>query len=241
MKALKKLFIFSFILSINTINVFAENNIGKAARGIFSNEYIFTILLVLALAGVVLEFLTPGFGLGGAISLVSFGLFFWGNLLMNNTNWYSVLIFVIGILLLGIETLIPGFGIAGISGICAMIAAIVMAMSDIYFAFLSLLIAIIISAMIGTYLFKQGRDSELINKMRLFTSTTTESGFVSNDSSDVQIGQKLFTVTPLRPTGFANLSDEKIEVISNKGYVAKGVEVVVVRISGSNVYVEEVK
>lgn len=241
MKALKKFLFFSMLIDINIVNVFAKNNIGTTARGIFSNEYIFTILLIIALAGVVLELLTPGFGLGGAISLISFGLFFWGNLLMNNTSWYSVIIFVVGILLLGLETLIPGFGIAGISGICALIAAIVMAMSDIYFAFLSLLIALIIAAIIGTYLFKQGRDSELINKMRLFTSTSTESGFVSKDSVNIQVGQKLFTVTPLRPTGYANSSDEKIEVISDRGYVAKGVEVVVVRIFGSNVYVEEVK
>lgn len=241
MKALKKLFIFSIFLEINIFNVFAEENVETVAKGIFSNEYIFTILLVLALAGAVLELLTPGFGLGGTISLISFGLFFWGNLLMGHTNWYSVFVFIIGILLLGLETLIPGFGIAGIGGIAALIVAIVMAMSDIYFAFLSLLIAIIISTIIGTYLFKKGRNSELINKMRLFTSSNTESGYVSNDFVDVEIGQKLYTTTPLKPTGFANLSGERIEVISNGRYIGKGVEVEVVRIYGSKIYVEEVK
>ena len=46
----------------------------------FSNDYIFTILLIVAIVGAVLEILTPGFGLGGIISIAAFVLFFWGNI-----------------------------------------------------------------------------------------------------------------------------------------------------------------
>lgn len=241
MKALKRFLLSAFILNYTTISVFANQSSESTARGIFSNEYIFTILLVVAIAGAVLEILTPGFGFGGTISLVCFGLFFWGNLLMGHTDWYSVILFVIGILLIGLEVLIPGFGIAGIGGIFALIAAIVLAMSDIYFAFLSLLIAIVISAIIGTYLLKKGLNSEVINRMRLFTSTNTDSGFLSNDNAEVEVGQKMVTLTILRPTGYALFDGKKMEVISSSGFVDREKEVVVVKISGSRIYVELAK
>lgn len=239
LKNLKKYFcILAFFLS--TINfVFAAGDKDALIENVFSNDYIFTFLLIIAIVGAVLEILTPGFGLGGVISLVAFGLFFWGNIVMGNTNWFEILLFVIGLLLLAFELMIPGFGVAGISGILAISSALVLSMRDIYFAIFSLAIALVISVVLGIILFKRGIDSEVIKRLRLFTESSTEKGYVGVKSEEVKLGDVLTTKTALRPTGYAVLDDKKMEVISDVGFIGKDEEVRVVRINGARIFVKK--
>lgn len=238
MKNFKKYFyiLLFFMLAINFVYAAKENSL---AESIFSNDYIFTILLIVAIVGALLEILTPGFGLGGIISIAAFAIFFWGNICMGNTNWFEILLFVLGLLLLAFEIMIPGFGVAGISGILAISAAIVLSMKDIYFAIFSLAIALVIAIALGVALFKRGIDSELINRLRLFTESSSEKGYVGVKSEEVKNGDVLITKTALRPTGYAIFHDEKVEVISDVGFIGKNEEVRVVRISGARVFVEK--
>ena len=238
MKNFKKYFYILpfFMLATNFVYAAKENSL---AESIFSNDYIFTILLIVAIVGAVLEILTPGFGLGGIISIAAFAIFFWGNISMGNTNWFEILLFVLGLLLLAFEIMIPGFGVAGISGILAISAAIVLSMKDIYFAIFSLAIALVIAIALGVALFKRGIDSEVINRLRLFTESSSEKGYVGVKSEEVKNGDVLITKTALRPTGYAIFHDEKVEVISDVGFIGKNEEVRVVRISGARVFVEK--
>lgn len=238
MKNFKKYFYILpfFMLATNFVYAAKENSL---AESIFSNDYIFTILLIVAIVGAVLEILTPGFGLGGIVSIAAFAIFFWGNIYMGNTNWFEILLFVLGLLLLAFEIMIPGFGVAGISGILAISAAIVLSMKDIYFAIFSLAIALVIAIALGVALFKRGIDSELINRLRLFTESSSEKGYVGVKSEEVKNGDVLITKTALRPTGYAIFHDEKVEVISDVGFIGKDEEVRVVRISGARVFVEK--
>ena len=231
------LFILPFFM-LRTNSVYAASGSAFIEK-IFSNDYIFTILLIVAIVGAVLEILTPGFGLGGIISIAAFVIFFWGNIAMGNTNWFEILLFVLGLLLLGFELLIPGFGVAGISGILAISAAIVLSMKDIYFAIFSLAIALVIAIVLGFALLKRGINSELINRLRLFTESSSDKGYVGVKSEEVKLGDVLITKTALRPTGYANFHEEKIEVISDVGFIGKDEEVRVVRISGARVFVEK--
>ena len=237
MKNFKKYFYILpfFMLATNFVYAAKENSL---AESIFSNDYIFTILLIVAIVGAVLEILTPGFGLG-IISIAAFAIFFWGNIYMGNTNWFEILLFVLGLLLLAFEIMIPGFGVAGISGILAISAAIVLSMKDIYFAIFSLAIALVIALFLGYALFKKGIDSEVINRLRLFTESSSEKGYVGVKSEEVKLGDVLITKTALRPTGYANFHEEKIEVISDVGFIGKDEVVRVVRISGARVFVEK--
>lgn len=237
-KNFKKCFYIIPFFMLTTNFVYAASGSAFIEK-IFSNDYIFTILLIVAIVGAVFEILTPGFGLGGIISIAAFVLFFWGNIARGNTNWFEILLFVLGLLLLGFEILIPGFGVAGISGILAISVAIVLSMEDIYFAIFSLAIALVIAIVLGIALLKRGIKSELINRLRLFTESSSEKGYVGVKSEEVKLGDVLITKTALRPTGYAIFHEEKIEVISDVGFIGKDEEVRVVRISGARVFVEK--
>ncbi len=61
-----------------------------------ANPNVTTILLIFALVGLVVEIFTPGFGPGGVVSLIAFSLFFISNIASQDSNWYAILIFLIG-------------------------------------------------------------------------------------------------------------------------------------------------
>lgn len=238
MKKYKNLF-YSLPLFLFLINfVYAKAEGTGSLESIFSKDYVFSILLIVAIVTAVFEVLTPGFGIFGIISIASFSAFFWGAIRMGNTNIFEISLFVIGLLLLGFEIMIPGFGVAGVSGIIAVSAGLVLSMRDIYFALFSLALALVIALVLGYGLVKRGIKSEAINRLRLFKESSSDKGYVSVKAAEVSPGDVLITKTPLKPTGYAILGDRKIEVVSNTGFIGKDESVVVVKISGARVYVE---
>ncbi len=81
-----------------------------------TNPVVVPILLTLALVGILMEILTPGFGVPGIVGLVSFSLFFGGRYLAGLAGWEPLIFFLAGATLLIVELFLPGFGIAGIFG-----------------------------------------------------------------------------------------------------------------------------
>src|SRR5262249_19727629 len=76
------------------------------------------ILVMLGITCLILELKMPGVGLPGVISAVSFVLFFWAHWFNGQITMLAVLLFILGLVLLGLEIFVlPGFGIPGISGI----------------------------------------------------------------------------------------------------------------------------
>lgn len=205
-----------------------------------SNQYISTVLLVVAMLGFILEIFSPGFGVGGILSIISFTLFFMGNVLAGNSNWYAVFIFVLGIILISIEIMIPGFGIAGISGIISVVLGIIFAMKSVEMAISSLAISIVITSVFAFYLIKKGAKSRLINGIRLNNKASSDKGFVSVPNSELSIGVEAVTLTVLKPSGFVEVNGNKYEVLAENGYIEKGEKVVVSKVEGFKTFVRRV-
>ncbi len=90
------------------------------------------LLLLVGLAGAWAELKVPGFGVPGVISLLAFGLFFFGNNMAGNLAGYELaVLLVVGLALLAVEIfIVPGTLIAGFVGGVMIIAALVLAMVD---------------------------------------------------------------------------------------------------------------
>ena len=75
--------------------------------------------------GIILEIRTPGFGVPGGVGITSLALFFWGHWLVQLAGWEELLLVGSGLVLLVLEVfVIPGFGLAGVLGIGALIAGL---------------------------------------------------------------------------------------------------------------------
>jgi membrane-bound serine protease (ClpP class) len=216
-----------------------ENLQIKLAKYI-SNPYISSFILTIAFVGLVIEIFTPGFGLGGTISIIGFGLYFGGNILAGNSNWTSLAMFIVGLTLLIIEMIVPGFGLPGISGIIFVIIGVVLAMDSVVNAILSISIAIIITTIITIVLVKRGFESKLFKSVVLTSEHRTEKGYVSSRASEELLSKRGITVSELRPSGFVEIDGKRVDVLSDEGFMSIGTEVEVVRIEGSKIFVRRI-
>lgn len=202
-----------------------------------SNPYISSLLLTIGFVGLVIEILTPGFGIGGTVSIIGFGLYFGGNILAGNSHWTSLALFVTGLILLVIEALIPGFGLPGISGIILVLVGTVLAMDSIGVAIISLSVAIIITTVVSIVLIKMGFRSKLLDKIILDTEHKDDKGYLSVDSMGQYIDMEGISVTELRPSGFIEIDGVKLDALADKGLIPRNAPVKVVRVEGSKIFV----
>ncbi len=207
-----------------------------------SNPYVSSLLLTIAFVGLIIEIMTPGFGVGGSLSIVSFALYFGGNILAGNSNWTSLAIFIAGVILLIIEAIVPGFGLPGISGIILVIVGVVLAMDSVFNAILSISIAVIVTTIIGIILVKRGFESKLFKSIVLTDSLTGERGYTSSTSigKDQLLNKEGTAVTGLRPSGFIEIDGERMDAISEDGFIPKGANIIITRIEGSKIIVRRI-
>ena len=205
-----------------------------------SNPYISTILLTLGFIGMIIEIFTPGFGVGGTLSIIAFGLFFGGNILSGNSQWTSLILFITGLILLVIEGMVPGFGLPGISGIILGVIGVILAMKSLQSALMSLSVAIIITTVITVFLIKYGHKSPYLEKIILSSQLKTEKGYISASSKDEYLGKKGITVSELRPTGIVEINGERMDALSEGNYIDKASKIEVVKVEGSKIFVRRV-
>lgn len=203
------------------------------------NPYVMTVLLILGIAGIALELMIPGFGVAGAVGLVSFGLYFFGHYVAGFAGMESVALFVLGIVLLLLELFVPSFGVLGIVGSISLIAGVMMAAADPWTALVSLGVALAVSIVILALSFKKYKHRGIWNKFILRERLTTEEGFVPADAKTELVGMEGVAVTTLRPAGTALIGGKRIDVVTSGTYIPEGTPVVVVKTEGTWVFVEE--
>jgi hypothetical protein len=92
------------------------------------------LLILVGLASGYLEMQTPGFGLAGFVALIAFSIFFFGHYvagsLVGHETMIMTLLFVVGVVLIGVELLAaPGTIIPGLLGFLCIMVALVYTMS----------------------------------------------------------------------------------------------------------------
>jgi membrane-bound serine protease (ClpP class) len=218
-----------------------EPSIAEDVAGLLSGSPVLAVvLLVIGLVGIIVEIMTPGFGVPGAIGVISLALFFGGRLIAGLAGWESVVLFVVGFLLLLIEVFaIPGFGIAGVSGIVMIFVAIGSAFASWYEALIVIGASIVISIIGLVLLARYLSRFEAWGRFVLKTRATAEDGYVSGPNKEDLIGAIGETVTMLRPAGVVRIDDKRIDAVSEGVFLPAGVLVQVIDISGNRVVVRK--
>ncbi len=199
-----------------------------------------SLLLTIAFVGLVIELLTPGFGVGGTLSILGFGLYFAGNILSGSSSWTSLALFVTGLILLVIEGIVPGFGLPGISGIVLVVLGIILATETLNIALLSLSISIIITSIVTVVLVKLGYRSKLLDSFILTGQRTKQEVYMDTRSKKTYVDKLGIAVTELRPSGFINIEDERLDALSDEGFIPSGSSIKVVRVEGTKIFVRRI-
>lgn len=205
-----------------------------------TNPIVIPILLSIGSLGLVLELYSPGFGIPGIMGASSLLLYFYGHLVAGFAGWETLILFGVGAILLLVEVFSPSFGIFGVIGIGAMIGSLVMSSFSTINILMSVGIAVILTAVASVLFFKYVGYSGPMKRVIFTDSTTTELGYVSNVNRNELMGEIGETLTILRPSGTAVLNNERLDVVSEGGYIGQGKKVKVISVAGSRIVVREV-
>lgn len=198
------------------------------------------ILLSIGFIGFLVEFFTPGFGIGGTLSVIAFTIFFGGSMLAGNASFAVISIFIAGVILLLIEVFAPGFGAPGVGGIVCIITSIILSSDSIALGITSLAIALILTLIAAILLLKYGPRNQYFDKIILGTSLKKEKGFVSNVTKKEMLGLEGITITPLRPSGAIRINEQRIDVVTEGEFIEVGMEVIITKVEGRKIVVKKI-
>jgi membrane-bound serine protease (ClpP class) len=208
----------------------------KVARFI-TNPAVAPIILMLGIAGVIIEVLTPGFGIAGIAGGCCLILYFAGHIIAGFTGWGVGLLFLAGVVLMLVEATIPGFGVPGVTGILCFTASIILVAPDFATGVKSFVIALAGSVILILVAVKLLGRSRYWDKVSLQLSLGKEGGYISQkEDFSVYIGQRGRAATALRPAGIVTLEDGKrLDVVSEGGFVEKDTQVVITAADGPRI------
>lgn len=237
--------------------VLVEFELGIAERIIklFLNPVVSGILILIIVGGIYFELQTPGVGFPILAAVIAAVLYFVPYYLNGLAANWEIIIFFVGIVLLALEIfVIPGFGVAGISGIVLMVGSLILVMlnNDVFdFTFVNggEIVAAVLTAMAGLMasillMFFGGvrlTQTKVFQRISLVDTQQRSEGYTSNFNQQSYLGLKGEAYTVLRPSGKILINDELKDAFTRGDYIEKGKKVVVVDESGTSLKVKEVK
>jgi membrane-bound serine protease (ClpP class) len=222
------------------------------------------VLFMIALLGVYVELNTPGLGLPGLVAVICFAVMIGSKYLVGMANWVEVALFIVGIILLMVEFFVlPGFGIAGFSGIMCILVGLfgmliknppgrlpwpdgpenwdlfiggVLGLSFGFFGF------VVLAWLLTKYVPKLQFLSGLIlvptaakqgTEMEVSMTVPPES-----ETAGLKVGDVGEVVSTLRPTGKAEFGDAVVDVVAEAEFLDRGTKVEIIEIHGNRVVVK---
>ena len=152
----------------------------------------------------------------------------------------GVLVLIVGIILIGIEFYIPGFGLPGISGTIFTVAGIFLTGRTISERIIVGLVAIIAIAVMLILSIMVFNSKSVKSPIKLDTDLQGKNLFIEEKDMEYLVGKKGIALTDLRPSGKGEFDGVKLDIITN-GYIAKGKELKIIEIKNNKIFVDEVK
>ena len=225
-----------------------------------NDPFVGWILLFVGIFMLVLELKMPGVGLPAIASALAFLLFFWSRYLSGTADQLEILLFLVGMVCLGLELFVfPGFGVFGLSGFVLIVVSIVMAshtfvwptqeyeyrqMAGTLGQVLAVMVGVGVGiALVGRFIPSLPIFNRMILKPELSTGSELSDPFAKPaDDAGYQsfaflMGETGRTTTVLRPTGKARFGNLLVEVTANGLYLERDALVEVIDVQGTRVFV----
>ncbi len=219
----------------------------------FGSPVVQSILMLMMMGGLYFELQTPGVGLAGAVALIGGALFFAPHYMLGLVESWEIVLFGIGVALLLVEIFItPGFGVAGIAGLVLVVFSLVAALipniglqfpslhaisSAIITMAITMILLVVLIFSLGRYLPR----SERFNQLVLAPELSSVAGYTAAETIEELTGRTGVTLTPLRPSGVAEIDGKRVDVITPGEFVPAQTLVEVTHVRGSRVEVRPVR
>ena len=226
-----------------------ELNWAEHVVRLLTHPVVTSILLAVAMFGLIAEVRTPGWGLGGTLALVALAIFFGSHLVVKLAEWQELALFAVGLGLLIVEVVvIPGFGVVGLAGVGLMLGSLVITQLGDFQLWsvdeIAVVVARLSASMIGAFVLSLFMLRSLprmaaFNRLVLQAETRTSEGYVSSSrerDSDL-LNQEGVSLSELRPAGIALIDGRRVDVVTDGEFVGVQQPVRVVEARGNRVVV----
>ncbi len=238
--------------NLNDVKIVEEkSNWAEAVVKFLNNPVISSLLIMIGFFGLLAEIKSPGWGIPGTAGLIALALFFGSSYVLELASIVEILLFIVGVALLLLEIfVIPGFGIAGISGIILIIVSLFLSLvgkdpfidfNAVSMAIIQLSAAMIAAIVLLLVLAKFLPQTTIFQKFILSDEEKANLGWVSTVTNKELVGMEGIAATPLRPSGTAEINDKKVDVVTESEFIERGKKIVVIAVEGMRVVVKEKK
>jgi membrane-bound serine protease (ClpP class) len=226
-----------------------------------------SVLIMLALLGVYVEFNTPGVGLPGLVAVICFTIIIGSKYLIGLANWIEVALLIVGLLLLMVEIFVlPGFGIAGVLGILCILGGLFGMLVkngpdevpwpettldwELFLnGVLGLSLGFVGFVVLAWLLTKHLPKLEFLSGLILVPSWSKQAnemrvsmtGPPEVESGGVKVGSAGEVVATLRPAGKVKFGDCIVDCVAEGDFLATGTRVTIIGIRGNRVVVKGVE
>jgi membrane-bound serine protease (ClpP class) len=221
----------------------------------FLNPIISGLLILIIIGGIYFELQTPGVGFPLFAALVAVTLYFIPYYLNGLAANWEIIMFFLGIALIALEIfVIPGFGIAGISGLILTLGSLILVMlnNDFFdFSFVKAseifqATATIIAGMFGSIIimFFGGvrlTNTKFFNRIALQAVQNRSEGYTSSFKEESMIGKTGTAYTVLRPSGKVLIEGALYDAYTRGDYIDKNDKIKVINEEGTSLKVKKIE
>lgn len=236
------------------LSTFTQTGIDKLI-GFLINPIVSGVLIMVIIGGIYFELQSPGIGFALGASVVAALLYFAPLYLEGMAENWELILFIVGVILIMVEIFaIPGFGVAGVAGIIAMITGLTLSLVDnvvfedpeftgeglgILMKSLSLvLVAVLLGVIFSLWATRKLLTTTAFGNLSLKSEQRTEEGYIGVETGQKSlIGKEGVAHTVLRPSGRVMIEDMLYDAKSEYGFIERGAAVRVIRYETGQVYV----
>ncbi|PID92723.1 MAG: serine protease [Bacteroidetes bacterium] len=223
--------------------------------GFLINPMISGVLIMIIIGGIYFELQSPGIGFPLAASVVAALLYFAPLYLEGLAESWELVVFIAGLVLIALEVFaIPGFGVAGIAGVIAVVTGLTLSLIDnvvfenpeftgeglgLLMRSLSLvLVSMFLGLVLSLWSARKLLTSTTFSRLSLRSEQRPEEGFIGVETKQQSlIGESGIAHTVLRPSGKVKIGDHLYDAKAEYGFIEKGRAIKVVRYETGQVYV----
>jgi len=233
--------VFAALGVTNPTVVEVARDLAERLAGFVTSPVISSILLTVGFLGLIVEIVTPGFGVAGVLGLTALGLFFGGHMFAGLAGFEVIILFIAGIVLLILEAfVIPGFGVSGVLGLLSVFFSIFLAFADPEVALYSIIGSLVASVVLFLLVFRQLKRAGKLRPLILSTAAVREEGYITSEPRRDLLGKVGITTSVLRPAGTMEIDGERLDVVSGGEFIEKGVPVEVFEVFANRIVVRRV-
>ena len=236
-------------LSYESLEVIeSSENWSESIVRFLTNPVVASLLTTFGFLGILFELQSPGWGIPGFVGLTCLILSLSVSYIAQLATMSDMIFILAGLSLILLEMLvIPGFGIVGIGGIGFMLYGLYLLLlpevpvgEEVLGQAMDGFLIGLVGAVIGIILLgKLMIRSKFWEQLTAPSSQKKNQGFSNTQGWESLQGELAITDTDLHPSGWINIDNQRIFVLSEGGFIEKGKKVTILSVDGNRVLVRE--